>query len=265
MPQTRSKRTPDGMGVFLTMDDAKTAAHSAGRDVVDLSVGTSDLAPPPEALAELEASVRDPSTHSYCLKRATMPLLCAAVDWFASTYPDAAQRLDPSCNALSLLGSQEGLAHLLMAVADEGDGIILPDVAYPSYWGAVRVAGLLPTFIPLDSSTLLPDLDALSPSAATGCKLLLLNLPNNPTGAVADVDYWRGVLAFAERHDLLLIHDNPYVGQVYSEQPPPSPLALPGGLERTVELFRCACWLPLEESAMQRGGKIRDLEAQGVA
>jgi aspartate/methionine/tyrosine aminotransferase len=81
----------------------------------------------------LQASLNDPASHKYCLKSGTMPLLQAAVDWFDRTY---GVRLDPETQALSLVGSQEGLAHLLMAVADPGDGILMTDVAYPSYFGA---------------------------------------------------------------------------------------------------------------------------------
>jgi aspartate/methionine/tyrosine aminotransferase len=81
----------------------------------------------------MQASLNDPASHKYCLKSGTMPLLQAAVDWFDRTY---GVRLDPETQALSLVGSQEGLAHLLMAVADPGDGILMTDVAYPSYFGA---------------------------------------------------------------------------------------------------------------------------------
>jgi aspartate/methionine/tyrosine aminotransferase len=84
----------------------------------------------------LQVSLNDPTSHKYCLKSGTMPLLQAAVDWFDRTY---GVRLDPETQALSLVGSQEGLAHLLMAVADPGDGILMPDVAYPSYFGAGEV------------------------------------------------------------------------------------------------------------------------------
>jgi aspartate/methionine/tyrosine aminotransferase len=91
---------------------------------------------PPHAVlmfSFLQASLHDPASHKYCLKSGTVPLLQAAVDWFDRTY---GVKLDPETQALSLVGSQEGLAHLLMAVTDPGDGIFMTDVAYPSYFGA---------------------------------------------------------------------------------------------------------------------------------
>lgn len=130
---------------------------------------------------------------------------------YAATY---GVRLDPSSQALSLIGSQEGLAHLLMAVADPGDGILMLDVAYPSYFGAVQIAGLVPTYIPCDRETWLPDWSQVPPAVAQRCTCLLLNYPNNPTGVVVGQVFWREVLQFCEQHELLLIHDNPYQSQV---------------------------------------------------
>lgn len=130
---------------------------------------------------------------------------------YAATY---GVRLDPSTQALSLIGSQEGLAHLLMAVTDPGDSILMLDVAYPSYFGAIQIAQLVPTYIPCDRETWLPDWSQVSPAAAQRCTCLLLNYPNNPTGVVVGQNFWREVLVFCEQHDLLLIHDNPYQSQV---------------------------------------------------
>ncbi|KAF6258817.1 class I and II aminotransferase [Scenedesmus sp. NREL 46B-D3] len=236
MVKLRSARTPDS-GAFLVMDAAKSSARAAGKDIMDLSVGSSDLAPPQEALEAVQASLNDPASHKYCLKSGTMPLLQAAVDWFDRTY---GVRLDPETQALSLLGSQEGLAHLLMAVADPGDGILMTDVAYPSYFGAVRIAGLQQEYVPLHPDTRLADLSRVDAAAAARCSCLLLNYPNNPTGAVADEAFWRDVLRFCEQHDLLLVHDNPYVCQVYDRDAAVSPLSLPGAVSRCVELFSFA-------------------------
>ncbi|KAF8061968.1 dapL [Scenedesmus sp. PABB004] len=236
MPKLRSARTPQS-DAFLTMDRAKTAAARAGKAIVDLSVGSSDLPPPQEALDALQASLSDPAAHKYCLKSGTMPLLEAACDWYARTY---GVRLDPATQALSLVGSQEGLAHLLLAVTDPGDTLLLTDVAYPSYFGAAKVAGLRTALVPLDPATRLADLSAVSPGDAAAATALLLNVPCNPTGAVADEAWWARVLAFAEKHDLLLIHDNPYVHQVFDAPAAVSPLALPGASARVVELFSFA-------------------------
>ncbi len=227
----RSRRTPSGGGVFLEMDAAKAEARARGLEVIDLSIGASDLPPPPEALEALRQAIDDPATYGYCLKSGTLPFLEAATNWYFRRY---GVELDPRREALSLIGSQEGLAHLLMAVADPGDGLLMCDVAYPSYFGAARVAGLEAYLMPLGEG-LLPDLQAVPEAVARRAKVLLLNYPNNPTAALASWDFFAEALRFCQRYDLLLIHDNPYLDQAL--EPTPSPLALPGGRERVVELF----------------------------
>lgn len=227
----RSRRTPSGGGVFLEMDRAKAEARAQGLAVVDLSIGASDLPPPPEALQALRQAVDDPSTYGYCLRSGTLPFLEAATSWYFRRY---GVRLDPQREALSLVGSQEGLAHLLMAVADPGEVLLMCDVAYPSYFGAARVAGLEAYLMPLGEH-LLPDLWAVPEGVARRAKAVLLNYPNNPTAALASQEFFADALRFCEQYDLLLIHDNPYSDQAL--QPTPSPLALPGGRARVVELF----------------------------
>jgi aspartate/methionine/tyrosine aminotransferase len=120
-------------------------------------------------------------------------------------------------------------------VADPGDVVLLPAVAYPSYWGAAAIAGLEVFPIPLRSD-LLPDLAAVPEAVAQRARVMILNYPNNPTAALAPEAFFEEALHFARRYDLLLVHDNPYVDIVF-EGKAPSPLALPGARERVVELF----------------------------
>ncbi|GIW33807.1 MAG: aminotransferase [Meiothermus sp.] len=227
----RSRRTPLGGGVFLEMDAAKAEARARGLEVIDLSIGASDLPPPPEALQALKQAIDDPATYGYCLKSGTLPFLESAAEWYFRRY---GVRLEPQQEALCLIGSQEGLAHLLMAVADPGDVLLMCDVAYPSYFGAARVAGLEAYLMPLGEN-LLPNLWAVPEAVARRAKAVLLNYPNNPTAALAPEEFFVEALKFCQHYDLLLIHDNPYLDQAL--KPTPSPLALPGGRERVVELF----------------------------
>ncbi|PNH04836.1 LL-diaminopimelate aminotransferase [Tetrabaena socialis] len=234
-PAFRSSRVP-ASGPFLQMDIAKTAARKNGVVVVDLSIGASDLAPPAEALETLKASVDDPATHSYCLKSGTQPLLEAAVGWYGERY---GLQLDPGAEALSLIGAQEGLAHALLAVADAGDAILMTEVAYPSYFGAVQVAGLQPVYMRLGPD-LLPLLDAVEQADLRRAKVLLLNYPNNPTSAVASAEFFQRAIDLCRANGILLIHDNPYVDLVFGGGTSPSPLCLPGGRECVLELFSFA-------------------------
>ncbi|WP_293174952.1 aminotransferase class I/II-fold pyridoxal phosphate-dependent enzyme [Oceanithermus sp.] len=218
--------------VFLLMDRAKSEARAAGKRVIDLSIGASDLPVPNELIAELESAARDPATWGYCLKSCTLRFLEEATRWYERRFGLA---LDPGSQALSLIGSQEGLAHLLLAVADPGDVVLIPEVAYPSYWGAAALAGL--EAVPLElGDDLLPVFEGIEPAKLERARVLVLNYPNNPTAALADRAFWERALAFAEAHDLLVVHDNPYIDMVY-EGEAVSPLVLPGALERTVELF----------------------------
>ena len=223
------------VSVFSRMDAGKRAAREAEHRVIDLSIGASDLPPPPEALAALHAAVDDPASYGYCLESCSRPLREAAVRWSRDRF---GTDLDADAHALPLIGSQEGLANLFFAIADPGDAILLPDPGYPSYFGAVAVAGLEPIRMPLlPANGYLPDLTAISASDARRAKALLLSYPNNPTAGVADAAFFDAALAFAERHDLLLIHDFPYVDTVDSLEPAPSLLARPGALERSIELY----------------------------
>ncbi|MFD3005334.1 aminotransferase class I/II-fold pyridoxal phosphate-dependent enzyme [Thermus tengchongensis] len=224
-------RVPEA-SVFLVVDEAKRKAREKGIPLLDLSIGSTDLLPPPEPLQALREALADPSTYGYCLKSCTLPFLEEASRWYEGRY---GLRLDPRREALALIGSQEGLAHLLLALTEPHDLLLLPEVAYPSYFGAARVASLRTHLIPLREDGL-ADLSRVPESIWKEAKVLLLNYPNNPTGALADWGYFEEALALAERHGLWLVHDNPYVDQVYQGEAP-SPLALPGGKERVVELF----------------------------
>jgi len=232
----RSGRTPTGASIYASIDAAKADARRAGHEVIDLSAGSSDLPPPPEAVEALATSALDASTYKYCMKSGTLPLLEAAVAWYKEQY---GVQLSATDQALALIGAQEGLGHLLLSAADSGDGIVMSDIGFPSYFGAVQVAGLHPIYVPLDAETLLPDFDQLSAEQlrAGRAKVMLLNYPNNPTSATADDAFFERAIAFAKEHNLLLIHDSPYVDLTFDQDHAPSPLALPGGLECCVEIF----------------------------
>lgn len=221
--------------VFAAMDTAKSDARARGLDVIDLSIGASDLRPPAVALEALRAAVDDQSTYGYCLHSATAPLRQAVAAWYQARFGPA---LDPERQVLPLIGAQEGFAHLLLACADPGDAVLLPDPAYPSYFGAVAAAGLETIAMPLLAERgYLPDLSALRSADLTRARAMVLSYPNNPTAGVASEAFFDEALAFAAQHDLLLIHDFPYVDLVEDPADAPSLLARPGASERAVEIY----------------------------
>lgn len=218
--------------VFLLMDRAKQEARGSGLGIIDLSLGSSDLAPPPAALHTLAEALLDRATYQYTLRSATRPFLEAASGWYEHRY---GVTFDPDTEMLSLVGSQEGIGHLLMALTDPGDLVLIPEVAYPPYWGMAALAGLEVFPVPLREDYL-PNLEAVPEDVVRRARVLVLNYPNNPTAAVADLGFFSQALDFCRRHEVFLVHDNPYVDMVF-DGPAPSPLSLPGARERCVEFF----------------------------
>ena len=238
----RARAMPASM--FATMDAAKSEARAGGADVIDLSIGSSDLPPPPEAIAALRRTADDPASYGYCLQACTRPLREAVVRWFARRYgpvPPAGGMLDPDLHVLPLIGSQEGLAHLLLAVTDPGDSVLMPDPAYPSYFGAAALAGVRRVTLPLlEENGFLPDLEAVPPEDAGAARAVVVSYPNNPTAGVADAAFFDRVIAFARGSGTLVVHDFPYVDTVFGDYRAPSLLARPGGLDVGIELYSCS-------------------------
>ena len=220
--------------VFALMDAAKGRARAAGLGVVDLSIGSSDLPPPDAVLEVLRGATRDPATYRYPLFSDTAPLREAAAAYLARRF---GVRVDPEREVLPLIGAQEGLAHLLLAVTDPGDTLLLPDPCYPPYLGAAAVAGLKGVTLPLrPEAGFLPDLDAVPQGVQP--RVLLLNYPNNPTSAVADAAFFRRAAAWCRARGTLLVHDHPYAELTFGAYRAPSALeaGLDGALDGVVEL-----------------------------
>ncbi|GAA5534614.1 aminotransferase class I/II-fold pyridoxal phosphate-dependent enzyme [Deinococcus aluminii] len=216
--------------VFALMDAAKERGRAAGHSIIDLSIGSSDQSPPEGALEALRAATRDPSTYRYPLFSDTRPLREAAAAYLHRRF---GLTVDADAEVLPLIGAQEGLAHLLLAVTDPGDTLLLPDPCYPPYLGAAAVAGLRVVTLPLlPERGFLPDLKAVPGDVQP--RALLLNYPNNPTSAVADAAFFAEAAAWCRARGTLLIHDHPYAELTFGDYRAPS--ALEAGLEGVVEL-----------------------------
>lgn len=226
-----SKRAADVPGsVFTLMDAALGRARAAGRDIINLSIGSSDLPPPPAVLDALRAATRDPDTYRYPVFSDTAPLREAAAAYLERRF---GVRMNPETEVLPLIGAQEGLTHLLLGVTDPGDTLLLPDPCYPPYLGAAAVAGLRVHALPLHPERgFLPDLDAVP--ADLRPRALLLNYPNNPTSAVADEAFFLEAAAWCRARGTLLIHDHPYAELTFGTYRALS--ALQAGLSGVAEL-----------------------------
>lgn len=213
----------------------KARAIAEGRDLIDLGIGDPDQPTPAPIIDALYRAAQDPATHRYDESPAGDPVFLDAVArWFEARF---GVPIDPNTEALLLIGSKEGLAHLAWAFIDPGDISLVPDPAYTVYKVNTLMAGGEVVAVPLEEKNgFLPDLASIDTSVADRAKLLWLNYPNNPTGAVADLNFYRDAVAFCKRHDLLLVNDAAYATVAFDGYTPPSVLQVEGAKDVAIEL-----------------------------
>ncbi len=218
--------------VFADMDQAKSRARQAGKEIIDLSLGSSDLPTPAHVLTAIAQSLPDRSTHGYRLFHGTQAFRQAAAAWYAHKFGIV---VDPETEVLPLIGSQEGTAHLPLAILNPGDFALLLDPGYPSHAGGVYLAGgqVYPMPITADND-FLPIFDDIPAHVLAQSKLMVLSYPHNPTTAIAPLSFFRQAVAFCQQHELVLVHDFPYVDLVFGEGPAPS--ILQADPEKTVSI-----------------------------
>ncbi|MEB3263272.1 MAG: aminotransferase class I/II-fold pyridoxal phosphate-dependent enzyme [Synechococcus sp.] len=234
-----------GSGVFAR-NDRRKAAYAQRRlelepsaavllpPLLDLSLGSTDLAPPPVAIEAMAAALHRPESASYCLHAATLPFREAVAAWAERRFGVA---VDPEREVLLLVGSQEGTAHLPLAVLDPGDGALLLDPYYPSHRGGLDLASARPHLLRLDPErNWRPDPEQLSPSAWDALKLMVLGFPHNPTATTGAQDWLDPFVERALRHDIVLAHDNPYVDLALDGEAP-ALLRHPGWRRCGIEFF----------------------------
>lgn len=201
--------------VFADMDRAKTAARKSGIEIIDLSLGSSDLPVADEITATIERSLHDPDTHGYLLHGGAQKFRETVADWYRNKFGIT---VDPATEVLQLIGSQEGTAHLPLAILNPGDIALLLDPGYPSHAGGVYLAGGSIYPMPLLAEhDFLPIFSEVPAEILTKSKMMVLSYPHNPTTAIASLDFFERAVAFCRQHDLVLVHDFPYVDLVYGE------------------------------------------------
>lgn len=219
--------------LFAELDRRKQEAIEAGRDVIDLGVGDPDQPTPEPIVRCLREAVLQTETHRYPFYSGMPEFKEAIARWFEQRFTVA---LDPRTEVLVLIGSKEGLGHLPWAILDPGDTALVPDPAYPVYETGTLLAGGIPHAVPLlEKSRYLPDLDSLDAKATNNAKLLYLNYPNNPTGAVAEVPFFESAVKWAQRHGVMLCNDAAYAEIAFDGFSPPSLLSVQGAKEVAVE------------------------------
>lgn len=218
---------------FASLIARISAFQAQGLDVIRLDEGAPDLPPQPSITQSLVMSANDPSHHSYQPHRGKRKLREAWATMYKRAY---GVELDTETEILPLLGSKEGIFHLPMATINPGDSVLVPEPGYITYTRGTLIAGGEPVYFPLLAvKGYLPDLEAIPSETARMAQMMWLNYPNNPTTAVATLEFFAEAVEFAKRYDLLLCHDAAYTQVTYDGYRAPSLLEIPGAKDVVVE------------------------------
>ncbi len=219
--------------VFAALGKRIQQLQAQGVDVIRLDIGSPDLAPPPEVIEALAEAARRPELHGYPNFYGALFFRKAVAEYYARRF---GVTLDPETEVLALIGSKEGIYHVPTAFVDPGSVVLIPNPGYPAYTNPTLLAGGVPYYLPLlQEHNFLPDLEAVPADVLAKACVLWLNYPNNPTAAVANMDFLARAVDFARHHDLLLAYDNPYCDVIWSGVAAPSVLQVPGAREVAIE------------------------------
>lgn len=223
-----------------------TRMRAEGKDVINLGLGDPDVQPSEHQRQVLADACLDVNSHHYPSFYSPRPLKEAIAGWYRRRF---AVEVDPDAEVTTLLGSADGLFHINTCLLDPGDTALIPDPCYPAYVAGARIAGGSVQPVPLlKQNGFLPDLDAIPADVARKARLMWVNYPNNPTSAVAGEDFYRRVVDWARRWDVIVISDNPYSEICFDGFRPPSFLQVPGAKEVGVEFnslskaYNCCGW-----------------------
>lgn len=219
--------------VFARLDELKARAREQGLDLIDLGMGNPDGPPPEPVIAAAIEAFRDPHQHGYPPFEGTASFRRAITSWYQRCYN---VELDPNSEALPLLGSKEGLAHLAMAYINPGDTILVPSPAYPVHFRGPLIAGAdLYPLITTAANNWLIDLKAIPEEVARRAKMLYFNYPSNPTTATAPRSFFEEIVDWAHHYEVMLVHDLCYAELSFDGYQPTSLLEIPRAKELGVE------------------------------
>lgn len=219
--------------LFARIEKLIEEKKAAGIDIISLGIGDPDQPTPDHIVAELIKEAQNPANHQYPSSAGMLAYRQAVADWYARRF---GVQLDPRTEVVALIGSKEGIAHISWCYLDPGDIVLVPDPGYPVYAGGAILAGAEPYYMPLEAKRgYLPDLSAIPTEVARRAKMMFINYPNNPTGAVADKAFFAEVVAFAREFNILVCHDAAYSEVTYDGYRAPSFLEVPGAKEVGIE------------------------------
>lgn len=221
--------------LFAQIEEKIAAMKADGIDVISLGIGDPDMPTPAPVVKALTAHAADPSTHAYPSNRGRGSFRDAVAEFYERRFGVS---LDPASEIVPALGAKEAVANLNLAFLDPGDIALSADPGYPVYTTGPILAGAEAFAMPLlAEKNFQPDLEAIPGDVAAKAKLMWLNYPNNPTGAVIEDDFFSRVVAFAKANDIIVIHDNAYSELTYDGYVAPSFLETPGAMDVGLEVF----------------------------
>ncbi len=227
----RIESLPPYLFVEITKKIAEKKAK--GEDVISFAIGDPDIPTPSHIIDRLCQAAQDPANHRYPESDGLPELRQAIAEWYKKRFNVS---LDPDKEVLPLIGAKEGIAHIALCFIDPGDIALVPDPAYPVYSIGTMLAGGRPYYLPLaEKNHFLPDFNSIPEHIVKRVKLLWINYPNNPTGAVADLDFFNRTVKFARQHDLAVCHDGPYTEVAFDGYQPVSFMQADGAKEVGVE------------------------------
>jgi len=219
--------------LFAEIDKKVKAAQEKGIDVIKLGIGDPDSPTPDYIVKRMQEEVAKPRNHTYPPDEGLKEFREAVADYYLRRH---GVELDPQKEIVPLIGSKEGIAYISFCFTDPGDVNLVPDPGYPVYGIGTIFAGGVPQFMPLlKERRFLPDLRSVPAETARRAKLLFLNYPNNPTGAVATREFFAEVVDFAREYNLLVCHDAAYNEIAFDDYRPVSFLEVPGGKDVAIE------------------------------
>ena len=220
--------------LFAAISKKIAEKKAEGVDVISFAIGDPDLPTPPHILDSLVEAARDPKNQGYPDSDGLPEYRKAVAGWYERRF---GLSFDPNKEVLPLIGSKEGIGHIPLCFVDPGDVALVPDPGYPVYPVAVQLAGGTVHSLPLtEERGYLPDFDAVPADIAEKAKLLFINYPSNPTSAVADIAFFERAVAFAKKHDIVVVHDMAYSEIAYDEYVPPSFLEASGARDVGIEV-----------------------------
>ena len=201
----------DGIGEYYFSRRLREIAEieaATGRQIVKLAMGSPDLPPHQSVIDRLAKEAQRPDVHKYMSYKGEPILRKAFADWYKKWYRT---ELDYNNEVLPLIGSKEGIMHICMTFLNKGDKVLVPNPGYPTYSAAVRLSGGEMVPYALNKQTgFYPDFEAIEKAGLDGVKMMLVNYPNMPTGQTPTMELFQKIVDFGARHNILIVHDNPY-------------------------------------------------------